>query len=98
MTVRVFISYAYDSAAHREAVRHLYELLRACGIDARWDLEATAGRQDWPVWMAGQVDDADFVVVVASPAYRRRAEGGAEPDDGRGVQFEIGRASCRERV
>ena len=96
MTVRVFISYAYDSAAHREAVRHLYELLRACGIDARWDLEATAGRQDWPVWMAGQVDDADFVVVVASPAYRRRAEGGAEPDDGRGVQFEA--ALLRERL
>jgi hypothetical protein len=87
-TVRVFISYAYDSSEHRAAVHGLYEFLRACGVDARWDLEATADRQDWPVWMANQVDTCDYVLVVASPAYRRRAEGGAEPDDGRGVQYE----------
>jgi hypothetical protein len=100
MAVRVFVSYAHDSPGHHEAVRRLYELLRACGIEARWDLEAVADRQDWPVWMAGQVDAADFVMVVASPAYRRRAEGGAEPDSepggGRGVQFEA--ALLRERL
>lgn len=35
-----------------------------------------------------QVRDADHILVIASPAYKRRAQGQAEPDEGRGVQFE----------
>src|SRR6478609_7519994 len=35
-----------------------------------------------------QVCDADFVLIIASPAYKRRAEGAAAPDEGRGVQWE----------
>src|SRR5262245_10564797 len=38
--------------------------------------------------MIEQVRESDFVLVVASPAYRRRAEGQARADEGRGVQFE----------
>jgi hypothetical protein len=38
--------------------------------------------------MTQQVRDAQRVLVIASPAYRRRAEGGAAADDGRGVQWE----------
>ena len=94
--VRIFISYAYDSDEHREAVRRLWVFLRRCGLDAQLDLEATAARQDWSIWMTEQIDGADYVLVVASPAYRRRAEGGAAPDDGRGVQFEA--ALLRDRL
>jgi hypothetical protein len=58
------------------------------GIDAVLDLPAAKRRQDWAVWMHRQVRRADFVLVVASPEYRRRSEGDARPDEGRGVQWE----------
>jgi SEFIR domain len=85
---RVFISYAHDSAAHEEAVRDLWVLLRGCGVDAKLDKPAAERRQDWPLWMLRQVRQAQYVVVIASPAYRRRAEGDAAAGEGRGVQFE----------
>jgi hypothetical protein len=85
---RVFLSYAHESAEHIEAVRQLWTLLRANGVDARLDLLAAAQRRDWPVWMSAELQQADYVVVVASAAYRRRAEGRADTADGRGVQFE----------
>ena len=86
--VRVFISYAHESEAHAEAVRDLWVLLRTNGVDARLDRVAAQRRQDWSLWMMDQVRAADYVVVVASAAYKRRAEGRAGAGEGRGVQFE----------
>jgi len=86
--VRVFISYAHDSDEHVAAVRDLWVFLRGQGIDAKLDLPAAERRQDWPAWMLEQVRDARFVLIVASPAYKRRSEGQAAADEGRGVQFE----------
>jgi tetratricopeptide (TPR) repeat protein len=93
---RVFVSYAHDSVEHQEAVRGLWILLRSLGVDARLDLPAAERRHDWPIWMLRQVRKADFVLVVASPAYRRRAEGDAGVNEGRGVQFEA--ALLREEL
>jgi tetratricopeptide (TPR) repeat protein len=93
---RVFVSYAHDSAAHEETVRELWLLLRRCGVDARLDKPAAERRQDWPLWMLEQVRSADYVLVIASPAYRRRAEGDATAGEGRGVQFEA--ALIREEL
>jgi hypothetical protein len=86
--VRVFISYAHDSPVHDDAVRDLWVFLRSNGFDARLDLPAAERQSDWPVWMHHEVRDADFVLVIASPAYKRRAEGAAGVDEGRGVQWE----------
>ena len=86
--VRVFISYAHDNAAHVERVRAFWLFLQSQGIDARLDLLAAEQRVDWPEWMMREIRDADRVLVVVSPEYRRRAEGDAEPTDGRGVQWE----------
>jgi TIR domain len=86
--VRVFISYAHESETHAEAVRDLWVFLRANGIDAKLDRVAAQQRQDWTLWMADQVRDADHILVIASPAYKRRAQGQAEPYEGLGVQFE----------
>jgi SEFIR domain-containing protein len=86
---RVFISYAHDSEPHKRQVHDLARFLRAeGGIDVRLDLWDAGMRRDWSTWMLEQFRNADFVVVVASLAYKRRAEGGAEAADGRGVQFE----------
>ncbi len=86
--VRVFISYAHDSAEHIERVREFWVFLRSVGIDARLDLSAAEQPQDWPVWMQEQIELARFVLVIASPAYRKRADGKAGPSEGRGVQWE----------
>jgi len=56
---RIVTSYAPDSPAHEDAVRHLGGLLDGCGMDARLDEPAAERRLDWPLWMLQQVRDAD---------------------------------------
>jgi tetratricopeptide (TPR) repeat protein len=94
--VRVFISYAHDDEVHEERVRDFWLFLRAHGIDARLDLPAAEQRVDWAQWMTQQVRNADRVLVIASPEYKRRAEDNTEPDEGRGVQWEA--RQIRDRI
>lgn len=94
--VRVFVSYAHDDAEHEDRVREFWVFLREHGIDARLDKPAAQRRQDWPLWMLRQVRAATFVLLVASPAYRQRAEGEAPAGAGLGVQWEA--ALIREEV
>ncbi|MGW4061365.1 toll/interleukin-1 receptor domain-containing protein [Amycolatopsis sp. NPDC004747] len=86
----VFLSYAREPGdpAHEEAVLRLWTFLRSCGVDARLDLGEASERRDWALWMAGQIRDADYVLVIASPAYRRSAEGRGDAHEERGVQWE----------
>ncbi|GAA0453073.1 hypothetical protein Ade02nite_01180 [Paractinoplanes deccanensis] len=93
--VRVFLSYAHEDDAHAEAVRRLWLLLRSLGVDAKLDLTATAQRQFWPEWMDAQVREADFVLVIASAAYRERAENRGEVTTGKGVRWEARRIQER---
>ncbi|NUS30000.1 MAG: NACHT domain-containing protein [Streptomyces sp.] len=67
---RVFITYAYDSPDHFEAVRELWFLLRAHGIDARLDLPPGQRQEDWPRWQREQLLGAELVLPVPSPGYR----------------------------
>jgi UPF0755 protein len=92
----VFISYAHDDRAHEERVRQLWLFLRANGIDAQLDVTAAQQRQEWGEWMTRQVRDAAIILVVASPAYKERAEGDAGPGEGRGLQWEA--RLIRERL
>ena len=84
----MFISYAHGDQEHENRVRDLWLFLRQNGIDARLDLVAAEQRINWAEWMTREVRDADYVLVAASAAYKRRAEGDAEPHEGRGVQWE----------
>jgi tetratricopeptide (TPR) repeat protein len=87
--VRVFISYAHGDSEHEELVQQFWVFLRTqAGIDARFDFEAAEKRQGWALWMTHEIRDADFVLIIASAAYKRRAEGDAGNDEGRGVQWE----------
>ncbi|HET6708180.1 glycosyltransferase [Amycolatopsis sp.] len=71
---KVFISYAHASVEHRAAVRDLWVLLRNSGIDVVVDWWGPENvRRDWSSWATKQITDADFVLVVASPEYRRLA-------------------------
>lgn len=86
----MFISYAHEPECedHRAAVRELADFLRSQGIDAHLDQDVADQRVDWTLWMGDQISKADHVLVIASPAYRVRAQGQAGPDEGRGVQWE----------
>ncbi|MCE6998602.1 TIR domain-containing protein [Saccharothrix sp. S26] len=86
--LRVFVSYAHESDEHVERVRDLWIFLRRCGIDAKLDRAAAQRRQDWPLWMGDQIREADHILVIASKAYRERAEGRSAPEVGKGVQWE----------
>jgi TIR domain/N-6 DNA Methylase len=90
LPVRVFISYAHGNPEHEDHVRRLWRFLCEQGIDARLDRPAAEQRQDWSVWMLQQIRAARFVLMIASPEYRRRAEGEALASEGRGVQWEAG--------
>jgi hypothetical protein len=94
--VRVFISYARASVGHEKLVRELWLFLRGQGIDAKLDAPAAEHPQDWTLWILEQVREADYVLVVASAAYRRRAEGLTAPEESRGVPFEA--ALIREAI
>jgi SEFIR domain len=85
---RVLISYAHDDGGHCERVRQLWTFLLSVGVDAMLDVLAQVEQQYWPAWMSEQIRSARFIVVVASPVYRRRAEGREEPGAGHGVVWE----------
>ncbi|CAM5655406.1 hypothetical protein SVIOM74S_03484 [Streptomyces violarus] len=87
----VFISYAHeeDGDVHKGKVAALAERLREEGIDASWDTSAhRKGPQHWARWMHKHYKEADFVLVMVSPAYKRRAEHEEEPGKGDGVAYE----------
>ncbi|MDN3356130.1 CHAT domain-containing protein, partial [Actinomadura sp. DC4] len=88
MVPRVFISYAHDSDDHQELVREFYAFLRASGVDAKLDLPLAERRRHWPTLMQEQMRVADYVLVIASPEYRRAADGEAAFDERRGVRWE----------
>lgn len=86
---RVFVTYAHESWAHKEQVREFATFLRSeIGLDVHLDQWYDARRHDWSAWAVDQLARADFILVIASPEYRRRADGAAPPDVGRGSQFE----------
>jgi hypothetical protein len=86
---RVFISYAHDDDRHVESVRAFAEFLIQCGLDVhldRWDLDR---RRDWHQWFAGEVRQADYVLIVASPMCRLVGDGEMENARHRGLQSEL---------
>jgi hypothetical protein len=82
---RVFVSYAHDVKAQ---VLKLCELLRRNGIDARFDQDNDVPHDEWHPWFLRQIDDANYVIVVASPAYKRVGDGLDTSSDHRGVRWE----------
>ena len=89
---RVFISYAHDSPGHRAQVDEFGRLLRRSGIDARWDrhlVRTSPVRRDWSTTVLQEITDADYVLVVASPEYRRVGDGIVGPTERRGLQTEV---------
>ncbi|PPK60994.1 TIR domain-containing protein [Actinokineospora auranticolor] len=86
---RVFVSYAHDSTEHKEAVREFatYLMVRI-GLQVQLDQWDSDRRRDWSLWAIEHLTDSDYILVIASPDYKQRADGRARSDEGRGSQFE----------
>ncbi|WP_413756323.1 toll/interleukin-1 receptor domain-containing protein [Streptomyces sp. MMBL 11-3] len=88
---RVFISYAQESPDHIDAVRRLYELLRGRGLDVRYDQADQHERRNWEIWTTKQIMRADFVLLIASRAYRQVAEDNFPAGENLGLRSEYRR-------
>ncbi|QWF83014.1 SEFIR domain-containing protein [Amycolatopsis sp. CA-230715] len=86
---RVFVTYADDSPEHQELVLRFAGFLRTrMGLDVELDQWYRNKRRDWSVWAIEHLTEAEFVLVIASPEYRRRADGSTGPLEGRGSHLE----------
>ncbi|MGW4522410.1 SEFIR domain-containing protein [Amycolatopsis sp. NPDC004378] len=86
---RVFVTYSHDTDEHKDQVRRFATFLRSrIGLEVVLDQWHDNVRIDWSLWATQHLKAADFIIVVASPLYRARADGDAPPDEGRGAQFE----------
>jgi SEFIR domain/Tetratricopeptide repeat len=73
---KVFISYSHDSSAHETAVLALANRLRGDGIDAVLDQYESFPVRGWINWMKHQIRDTQFILVVCTVMYSRRADPG----------------------
>jgi tetratricopeptide (TPR) repeat protein len=85
---KVFISYSHDSPAHSERVRILADRLCGDSVDCTIDQYDQAPAEGWPRWMDRQVEETDFVLIVCTPTYYRKARGQERQGIGHGVIFE----------
>ncbi|WP_084477357.1 SEFIR domain-containing protein [Actinokineospora enzanensis] len=71
--LRVFICYAHESAEHLGNVSKFAEILQAnTDLTVHFDQWATGVRQNWETWSVTQMNQADFVLFIASPAHTER--------------------------
>ncbi|GAB3577676.1 hypothetical protein GCM10027445_43730 [Amycolatopsis endophytica] len=93
----MYLSYAEDSPDHVDSVRRFATFLRAeLGVDAELDAWYATERRDWVAWTVRQLRDADFVLAVASPDYKRIADG--EPGTSSGRTRELEGALIRDNL
>ncbi|MEU5258893.1 SEFIR domain-containing protein [Amycolatopsis sp. NPDC021455] len=86
---KVFVSYSHDTEEHKALVRRFATFLHSrIGLEVVLDQWHDNVRMDWSLWATRNLKAADFIIVVASPLYRERADGDAPPHEGRGAQFE----------
>jgi hypothetical protein len=88
---RVFVSYAHESSAHKAAVSELCGFLSARGLDVHFDRQGLDERRNWDEWINTQIHRADYVIVVASPAYYAAGDGTLPEGERLGVLFEYQR-------
>ena len=88
---RVFVSYAHESSAHKAAVTEFCGFLSAMGLDVHFDRQGLEERRNWDEWITTQIQRADYVIVVASPAYRAAGDGTLPEGERLGVLFEYQR-------
>ncbi|ENV28002.1 toll/interleukin-1 receptor domain-containing protein [Acinetobacter baumannii] len=86
---KVFISYAHADKKLADDVLEFSNYLRLKGIDAEIDQYEEAPPQGWPLWMASQIEQADFVLILATQTYYERSKDFVpNPKSGLGSKWE----------
>jgi len=85
---RVFVSYAQEPEEHKQAVSALCALLHSERVDVRFDQEGLEQRRDWDEWTTTHILRSDYVIAIASPAYRDVGNRQAPPGRNRGLTSE----------
>lgn len=85
---RVFVSYTHDSSEHKNQVLTFSRFLVRNRIDVCLDQWFLADRKDWYTWAIKNIEEADFVIAIASERYRQAADGHVTAEDNRGLQAE----------
>jgi tetratricopeptide (TPR) repeat protein len=87
-STRVFLSYSWDSDAHKQRVLDLAQRLRNDGVDAWLDRFTPFPEQGWPQWMTDEINKAQFVVVIATEKYAQRFARQTPEGEGLGATWE----------
>ena len=69
-----FVSYSWDGSTHKKWVAGLATRLREDGVDATLDTWATVPGDQLPEFMETAIRNNDFVLIICTPRYKRRAE------------------------
>ena len=88
LSPRVFISYAWEDDSFRHWVLRLAETLKRDKVDARLDQWDHVPTRPFPSFMNSEVRNADFVLVVGSPEYRRKVHLNEDGFSTSGVSWE----------
>lgn len=75
MVPKVFISYAWETEGHRAWVKNLADKLLSDGIEAILDQYDVNPGDRLPQFMEQSVSAADYVLIVCTPTYKRKADG-----------------------
>lgn len=86
MAKKVFISYAWEDEKFSQTILDFSNKLRANGIDANIDQYEENPDMGWPIWMEQQIENSDFVLVVATKTYFDKF---TQVQQGKGVSWEI---------
>ncbi len=71
---KAFISYSWDSEAHRDWVRDLATRLRRDGVDVTLDQWDTAPGDQLAEFMERSVLDNDLVLIICTPQYKEKSD------------------------
>lgn len=92
---KVFLSYTWDSEAHKQWVLDLAAALRAQGVDVTLDEWHLQPGQDKNRFMEESIVDSDHVLIICTPAYAAKAN---ERDGGAGYETSILSAGLIENL
>jgi hypothetical protein len=76
ITPTCFVSYSWDSEEHKSWVRRLATSLRSAGVDARMDQWDAQLGMDLPKYMEERIRSSDYVLLVCTPGFAKRANAG----------------------
>jgi hypothetical protein len=85
---KVFISYCQQDKEFSDSVLEFSNRLRSDGIDTILDQYIQSPPEGWPRWMANNITDSDFVIMICTQEYNNRVMGKTKTGVGRGVKWE----------